>query len=185
MSKKDVIPGSAVGTEEEYVSGSGTYVEDANIYSTVSGMLHEDQRTLSVNQRVLLQPIHAGVTVLGRVENIVEPIALVSIMALPTDKVRYTEMPDYCVLHASRVKEGFVKNIRGEFRIGDIIKAKVIGIKSGEISLSTEGPELGVVKGFCAKCRSVLELAGGTLKCNACGNSENRKVSRDYRKLEL
>lgn len=185
MDKKGVVPGSHVGTEEEFIAGSGTFVEDAGIYSTLLGELGEEQKTLSVRSKVMLHPIHAGVEVLGRVENIVEPIALVSIIPLAADNARYTEVPDYCVLHASRVKEGFVKNIRGEFRIGDIIRAKVIDLRNSEVSLSTEGQEHGVVKAYCSKCRNPLVQMGAQLSCTECGAVESRKLSRNYRKLEV
>ena len=37
MDKKFVIPGDFIGTEEEYLSGSGTFSENERIYATITG----------------------------------------------------------------------------------------------------------------------------------------------------
>ena len=43
-----VLPGEEIGTEEEFVAGSGTYVEEARIFAAVAGRLAEENHTLSV-----------------------------------------------------------------------------------------------------------------------------------------
>lgn len=182
---KHVIPGEFIGTEEEFVPSGGTYVEGESIRSSTAGVLSDSNRSLSVGRHNLLGIMSPGTIVLGRVENIVEPIALVSVLAQEGQNARFAQLPDNCVLHASRIKDGFVKNVRDELRIGDIVRAKISEIRQGEIHISTEGEQLGVVKAYCIKCRNPLALSSGVLSCSSCGNKENRKLASDYRSINI
>ncbi len=184
MAKK-VIPGALLGTEEEFLAGPGTFSEKDNIYALLSGELKETSRKLEVGQGVLLQKLGVGSVVYGRIENVIEPIALVNVRPVPQKNARYMALPGFCVLHASRVKDGYVKNIHDELKIGDLVRAKVIELREGELVLSTKDPGLGVVKAFCARCRRSLQQEGTGLKCGHCGNKEHRKLANDYRKVVL
>lgn len=179
------MPGEPVGTEEEFIAGNGTYMEGEQIRSSAAGSLLDNARLLSVSRRNLVSPVKQGTVVLGRVENVVEPIALISVLPQQEGSVRFGLLPDNCVLHASRIKDGFVKNVRDELRIGDIVRAKIAEIRQGEVHVSTEGAQFGVIKAFCIKCRHALALVGGTLSCPECGNKENRKLASDYRNAGL
>ena len=189
MDKKFVVPGDFIGTEEEYLSGEGTFSEAESIRSTLTGEASESDRKLVVSQKKRLVALGIGSVILGRVENIVEPIALVSMLgdggmnAGTTD--RFGGNPDYAVLHASMIRRGYVKNVRDEYRIGDIIRAKIVDIRNGEMRLSTDADELGAIKAFCAKCRHPLKLESGLLKCESCENKDNRKIAKDYRKAQF
>ena len=66
------------------------------------------------------------------------------------------------------------------FKIGDILETRVAEVMAYGIDLTTKDPELGVIKGYCTKCRGSLQLFGETLKCVACGNPEDRKISSNY-----
>lgn len=180
-----VLPGDALGTEEEYAGGNGTYMEKGTIYADESGHALEAQRTLSVDRRPALTPLHAGLKVIGRVENIVEPVALVVVEAEGEAHRRFLKTNAYCVLHASFVKRGYVKNVKDELRVGDIIRARVLGPKNGEFHITTEDPDCGVVKAFCCQCRHGLEKRPTGLQCPNCERRENRKLAEDYRPVHL
>ena len=96
---------------------------------------------------------------------------------LPTDK--YFKIKD-AILHISKVKRGFVKNLRDEFAIGDIIRARVVGVSKLAVYLSTQGEEFGIVKGFCRKCRKSMEYINNVLFCRRCRISELRKVAKGF-----
>jgi len=183
--RKHVMPGDAIGTEEEFIGGSGTYMEGEQIRASASGALNDKDRSLSVSRHNMLASVKPGTIVLGRVENVVEPIALISVLPQQEGSTRFAMLPDNCVLHASRIKDGFVKNVRDELRIGDIVRAKIAEVRNGEIHVSTEGAEFGVIKAFCIKCRHALTLVGGSLSCPECGNKENRKLASDYRNVNI
>ena len=184
MDKKFVVPGDFIGTEEEYLSGEGTFSDNEKIYSTITGEASEAARKLAVFQKRPLKPLGIGNTIIGTVENIVEPSALVS-MQVGVGEHRFGETDDYAVLHASMIRKGFVKNVRDEYKIGDIIRAKIVDMRNGEFRLSTDGEELGAIKAFCHVCRHPMKFESGLLSCENCGAKDNRKIAKDYRKAEI
>lgn len=179
-SKKYVMPGEPVGTEEEFVSGAGTHVENGTIYSSISGVLHDDSRTLSVSRDARLSKMAVGAKAIGRIDNISEPVALVVMEGEEDEIARYPKSDAYLILHASRIKRGYVKNVRDEYRIGDIIKAKIAEEKSGELHISTEDDDCGCLKAFCSSCRHPLVRKPTGLECGNCGRRENRKLASGY-----
>ncbi len=47
-------------------------------------------------------------------------------------------------IHVSQVREGYVENMSNEFRVGDVVRARVIANEKSPIQLSTKGgPDLG------------------------------------------
>lgn len=179
-----VLPGEFLGTEEEFSAGEGTRVEGGRIYAAVFGTMNVSRdKVVSVRARVQApKPMNAGSVVYGRVEEIFEPVALIQLQAVEGKEARQVPPEGYSVLHASRVRQGYVENVHDEVRIGDIVKCSVEGVrKDGEIGLSMKAPELGVVKAFCSSCRNSLALvSGGALKCGRCGSVERRKLSSEY-----
>jgi exosome complex component CSL4 len=114
----------------------------------------------------------------------VEPIALISIQSGAGEQ-RFGETSDYAVLHASMIKRGYVKNVRDEYKIGDIIRAKIADLRNGEFRLATDSDNLGAIKAFCAKCRHAMKIESGILQCESCGFKDNRKLANDYRKASV
>ncbi|VVC01893.1 Exosome complex component Csl4 [uncultured archaeon] len=182
MEKKLVMPGDFIGTEEEYIAGAGTYSDNERIYASIAGELREEARKLSVVQGQPLSILGPGAVIIGKVENIVEPIALVSVQMGDTEAHRFGENGDYAVLHASMIKRGYVKNVRDEYKVGDLIRAKIADIRNGEIRLATDADELGAIKAYCGKCRHPMKVESGVLKCESCEWKDNRKLAKDYRK---
>jgi exosome complex component CSL4 len=78
-----------------------------------------------------------------------------------------------------------VKNVRDEYKIGDIIRAKIVDLRNGEMRLSTDGEDLGAIKAFCAVCRHPMKVESGILQCEECGAKDNRKIAKDYRKSDI
>ena len=187
MQKKFAVPGDVLGNEMESLPGNGTYLENEEIYATLAGEVAESERKLSVSQSKPLKAIGIGSIIIGTVENIPEPIALIAIRTDEETAHRYGENPDYAVLHASMIKRGYVKNVRDEYKIGDIVRARVADIRNGELRLTTDEEGLGAIKAYCSKCRHALALENGALACENpdCGHKDNRKFAKDYRKALL
>ena len=137
-----------------------------------------------MSQKRPLRALEVGTVIIGTIENIVEPIALVSIQAGSGFESRFGETPDYAVLHASMIKRGYVKNVRDEYKIGDIIRAKIADLRNGEFRLATDSDELGAIKAFCPKCRHPMRVESGILRCESCEWKDNRKTAKDYRKAQ-
>ncbi len=180
-----VFPGQELGMEEEYAAGPGTYMENGIIRASVEGTVERQERTISIRPSARLSTLENGTTLIGCIDNISEPVALVVVDAVPDAKNRFVKSSDYCILHASYVKRGYVKNLRDEYRIGDIIRARVIMKKNGETHISTEDADCGCVKAFCSACRTPLDKKASGLECPACGRRENRRLAEDYRKVDL
>jgi len=178
-----IEPGDALGTEEEFIPGEGTYVDGDTIRALFAGTVNiGSDRCVSIRPcSPVPSSLKSRMTVYGRVEEIFEPIALVRIAPSESGLTRQSWPDVFGVLHVSRVKPGYARSIKDEIRIGDIIKATIEEIKAGEPSLSTKDRGLGVIKAFCTRCRSPLKLAGGVLVCESCGNKESRRLGFPYR----
>lgn len=181
------VPGSPLGTEEEFVAGAGAQAAaDGTIHATVCGTTEiSADKTVSVKAKVQLpRQLKRGMEVYGRVEEIFEPIALVQIAPKSERAERQIPPEGYTVIHAREIRNGYVENVRDELHIGDIVKATVLDIRrDGEISLTMKPPGMGVVKAFCSRCRNPLALQqDGALKCGRCGSIERRKLAPEYPK---
>jgi len=176
-----VLPGDRIGSAEEYLPGSGTYEHMGGIYAAVAGRPYYDreQRYTKVFPEMNApHRIREGDIVIGEVTDIKGSMVMVSIVCL--DDMGEREIPNLqpAVIHVSNVKDSYVKELSSEFGYGDIIKARVIDSKN--MRLSTEGPELGVLKARCQKCRVPARLEGERLVCPSCGAMLKRKLASGF-----
>ena len=180
------VPGSVLGTEEEYVAGSNTYVEEGRIYSAAVGKENDAGREKAVSPFVKKpRGIMKGMIVYGIVREIFEPIALIELSAATIEGERQAFGSDYAVLHVSKIMKGYVESVKAELKIGDIVKARVEDIRDEEIYLTTADKDLGVIKAFCANCRQPMKLEGEDLVCEGCGRKDRRKVGYPYRSFKV
>lgn len=183
-----VVPGDFLATAEEFIPGDGAYEEGGKIYSSRAGVVLIDVRTkhISVFSRILGPPVlKRGDTVIGRIEEVRDQNADVYVGVLKGREYRELPLPNLGAIHVSQVRESYVKDLRREFKAGDIIRAKVLDTRADTIQLSTAGDNLGVILAYCSRCRSLLEKEGQKLRCPNCGNIEFRKLASDYRRGTL
>ena len=183
--KRFVKPGEEVGIEEEFSAGQGTYVENGVVFASIPGQASDEGKTLSVTNKVALKTLKLGDIVFGRVQEVIEPIALIEVLGIEDGSQRFMKTSDYVVLHASKVKQGYVKNIHAEIKVGDIILARIDELRGDEFKISTVDPSLGVIKAFCTVCRRPLALKNFNLVCENCGHREYRKASNKYRSVNM
>ncbi|NYZ75739.1 exosome complex RNA-binding protein Csl4 [Candidatus Micrarchaeota archaeon] len=179
-------PGKLLGTEEEFAAGDGVYGEDGELHALCTGnAIIDKQKMVSIKaSNAVPKMVAPGMVVYGRVEDIFEPIALVKINPVEQGGVRQTQGDYFSVLHVSNIRGDYVQSVRSEVRVGDIIKAVVSEIRRGEVYLDLRNPDCGVVKAYCSRCRSPLYLRDRMLVCHSCGNSEGRKLSKEYSAME-
>ncbi len=177
---KIVVPGDFLGTTEEFTPGRGVYDDKGNIYASLTGRVRVSrQREIEVVPVVDTPPIpERGDVVVGRVEDIKESLVIMNIAYIVGHEDRNLAVSLPGVIHISNIKRGFVKDLKQEFGILDIVKARVIDAKA--LRLSTAEPKLGVIKAVCSSCRGVLRRKGNVLVCDECGRIELRKLSEDY-----
>ncbi|AAL80176.1 RNA-binding protein [Pyrococcus furiosus DSM 3638] len=183
-----VLPGDYLGVIEEYLPGEGVIVEDGNLYSTRAGWvrINKDKVEISLEPASSTPPIpKVGDIVYARVIDIKQQAVLLKMIKIEGKGDREIAMSKLAGIHISQVKDGFVEDLRNEFRIGDIVRARVITDEKSPIQLTTKDPDLGVVYAFCSKCKTPLVRRGNQLVCPKCGNVETRKLSSLYRKVKL
>lgn len=175
-----VIPGDRLGVIEEFVSGSGTYVEHGTIYSNTSGRALLDM----LNKKVSVYPMvhvasvpQAGNTVIGQVSDVRSKMA-----ALRIFKIGKTPLSGFFtgILHISDTSFGYIETMFEACKPGDIMRAKVIINKNRTYHLSTADNNLGVLYAFCSRCGHILSSGKQAMRCPECGKIEKRKIASDY-----
>lgn len=175
-----VSPGEKLGVIEEFIPKSGTYVEEGNIYSALTGRLLIDltKRELYISPRTH-QPLipKEGDIIIGEVANVQEKTLSLKILQIGNTSLSTSFSG---IMHISDVSQGYVKTMNDAFKIGDIIRARVISTKNREIHLSTQNNKLGVIQAVCTNCGGLLIYQNNHLKCERCNKIDKRKISVDY-----
>jgi len=177
-----VVPGDRLGVIEEFIPNSGTFVEDDKVYSKVTGRILLD----FANKKISVYPLTRA-TNIPKVGSIVTGIAsslqdsTANIRMIKVGR-RYLSGPFTGVLYISDVSFEYVETMFDAYRMGDIIRAKVISNKNRVYHLSTKGADLGAIYAFCSRCGDLLKVKNREMRCENCGNIEKRKVASDYEK---
>ncbi len=179
-----VLPGNALGVSEEFVPSEWTYEEGGKIRSLVVGtvLVDEKDKKISIIPKTSVPPIlRKGQIVIGQVSDVRGQKALIRIKMIKDNK--RSLLTSYVgTIHISQARSGYVSKLSDEFRIGDIVEAKVtkiVGIDN--ISLTTAEKELGVIKAMCTRCRHFMRKSNkNEVTCTNCGNKERRKLSIIY-----
>lgn len=180
MGETLVLPGERLGVIEEFVPGRGTYVEDGNIYSAVTGQLQVDRAKREIHVKSLThQPLlpKVGDVVIGKVTNVSEKTMMMRIVQIG-DKWLSTSFTG--MMHISDSSPSYVKTMDDAFKVGDVVRAKVISTKNREFHLSTQSDNLGVIVAACTRCGAPLTFSRGRLRCGVCNYFDRRKLASDY-----
>ncbi len=183
MDSSIVLPGDFLSTEMEFSSGFNTFQDDnGSIFSTVYGKVIFDEKNREVNVDSFKPKIklHRGTIVFGIIGMVRDNFAQVKIFKAEFNEQERIISSSYATLPVRNVSRDFVKNLKEEFKIGDIIKAKVAEVKPWGIDLRTNERDLGVIKAYSAHSREPMYLFGTQLKCLSSGYSERRKISSEY-----
>lgn len=178
-----VLPGDYAGAIEEYMPTEGTFSADEGVYSSNIGDLQLDAKKHSASVKIKtripkLQGV--GTITIGRVAEMSDAVAIVDLIITEASGVSLAPNGISAVLHVSNVRRDYVKDLRTEMKIGDIVRVKIIEVTPSTTKLTTDGRDLGVIKAFCTSCREPLRSAGPRLVCDRCGSVEQRKTAQDY-----
>ena len=182
---KLVLPGDQVAVAEEFEAGEGTYERDGQILASMPGVLWLDHANRIAKVRAFNPPaaLKVGDVVYGVVDDIRQMMATATVGAVH-GRTRQISGEAEGTIHISNVSEAYTEDIRDMFRLGDIIRAKVIQVKPS-LQLTTAEPILGVVRAMCSQCRGPLEVRERDLFCLHCERTERRKITQDYGDLRL
>src|SRR5205807_8058392 len=69
------------------------------------------------------------------------------------------------------------------FRVGDIIRGRVISLLNSSIHITIDEKEFGVIYTLCFNCGGgIVRVNNNNLKCIVCGSNEERKFIIDFGK---
>ena len=68
------------------------------------------------------------------------------------------------------------------FRVGDIIRGRVISLLNSTIHITIDEKEFGVLYTLCFNCGGDTVRLNSSVKCIECGSYEDRKLAYDYGK---
>lgn len=170
MKDKLMFPGDFITTEEEFVSGKGTYEQHGEVRAGVVGKPHFNEEYKEVTMKGA-RMIQKGDIITCIVKRVRDSVVLVDVM----EKKGQAAGMIQATLPVRNISQGYVDNAKSLFKIGDIIQAKVLKATKLEINLATDTEGLGVVQARCSKCRNVMMFNKDEMKCISCGNIEGRK----------
>src|SRR5213592_173291 len=185
MEPKMVLPGDEIAVAEEFEPGDGTYERNGLVFAATPGVLFLDPENRVARVRAFNPPaeLKIGDIVYGVVDDIRGMMATATILAIH-GRTRQISGESEGTIHISNVSEEYTEDIHDMYRLGDIIRAKVIQVKPS-VQLTTAERNLGVVKALCSVCRGPLELRGRELYCPRDERTERRKLAADYADLRL
>lgn len=185
LERKMVLPGDQVAVAEEFEPGEGAYERNGLVFASTPGVLELDAANRVARVRPFNPPaaLHVGDIVYGVVDDIRGMMATATVTAIH-GRHRQISGENQGTIHISNVSEEYTEDIHDMFRLGDIIRAKVIQVKPS-IQLTTAEPDLGVVRAMCSVCRRPMEMRGRDLYCPRDESTERRKLARDYADLKL
>ncbi|WP_297420423.1 exosome complex RNA-binding protein Csl4 [Thermococcus sp.] len=182
-----VLPGDYLGVIEEYFPGDGVKEENGELYAIRAGTVVIDGERMEISVEPLTDtpPLpKVGDVVIGQVIEVKPQTAIVQIIRIEgRENDREVATSKLAGIHISQVDESYVEGMLNEFRIGDMVRARVIAAEKSPIQLSTKGPDLGVIYALCTRCRTPLVRRGDKLVCPRCGHVETRKLSSMYRRV--
>ena len=183
---KLVLPGDQVSTSEELLPGDGTYEDNGIIRAYRIGTFSVDSK----NRRATVQPLTSipvelkrGDIVLAHVGSVRSNMVIAEVIHVKNKK-RPISGDTNGTLRVAEISKGYVKDPSTEFSVGDIIRAKITQVRPS-VQLTTKGPEFGVIKSVCTKCKNTLIRKGNGLECSNCKNQERRKLASDYGNYDL
>ncbi|MHB8361872.1 MAG: exosome complex RNA-binding protein Csl4 [Thermoplasmataceae archaeon] len=177
---KIVFPGEVLSSAEEYLPGVNTIEMDGFVKSLAFGYLMKDDSRMIVfvkTEKVRLKP-RIGAITYGQVIKVDQRQAIIKIGGYYDEKNGLT----------SFTGEGYIRFGQGDrgrpstipiIKAGDYLRGKVLRLGQN-FELGIMGRNLGVVKARCGRCREFLVLESGSLYCNNCERTEQRKYTEDY-----
>jgi exosome complex component CSL4 len=185
-----ITPGMMLSVIEEFDAGKNTYVDEGDVRSSVIGgsTIDFSDRTLNVKQKNPPMIPKIGDIVVGYIDMLFGNMISVRILYINEkfSKSGFSAIASTRMFYSggnynSNWRE---RSFKGKyiFKVGDIIRGKVYSLLNSSIHLTLDDKDLGIVYTICFSCGNEFTKVPGGLKCNSCGNFEDRKVSIDYGK---
>jgi exosome complex component CSL4 len=179
ITKRFVLPGDSLSTQEEFASGPGSTVYGDNVVATVVGDVSPDlgSRVMIVlpAKNTLARLPTVGDYIIGTVQSAASSIAQVKIDAI--NDMRSSK--DFTGMLS--MKDDRHRRNASPVKPGDVIRAKVTSTANTIYHLSLDDSKCGVLYTVCSFCGNrVIALGRGMVKCTECGKTDERMLSEDF-----
>lgn len=179
-----VYPGSYLANEEEFMAGENAFEDnEGSVFADSVGVENLDSTSheasvekKSPNAKI----VEKGSVVYGVVSSIKNSAVLVDLKLAEKDGEKRVVHNRNASIPIFNIADAYVKSAEDFFRVGDIVKARVIQVTPYGVDLETKSEDLGVVKAFAIRGRTPLVLIGTSLRDPVTGETESRKISSDY-----
>lgn len=180
-----ILPGEQVASIEEFEAGKNTYTHNGSVRSTALGVKIYDfkRRIVKIDQKNSPMLPKIGDILIGYIEMLFGNMFSVRILYINDKK----SDAGFSAIASARVG-GASGRDRGDrrgriiFRIGDIVRGRVISLLNSTIHITIDEKEFGVLYALCFNCGGNTVRVNNTVKCIECGLYEERKLTNDYGK---
>jgi len=180
MGESVKLPGEKIALIEEFGSGSGTYEHDGVIRASTMGKVILDfkKRIAKVDQSKKTGLPKADDIVVGFIDMVPGNMVSMRILYVNNKKTdaRFTAIS---LMRGGRGRRSIM------FRVGDLVRAKVVSLLNANIHVNFRDPNLGVIYTTCHSCGGNVVRENSRVKCIECGTTEERKVADDYGNTNL
>ena len=179
-------PGDVLASSMEYMPGKGVYEDNGELIAGVCGTVKEDTENMIISiQPSVSVPVEfkEGDKIFGKIQSVRD--SMVSVEVLKIKEVKRS-IGNYTVgtLHIAKMSKDFVSNIRDLYQVNDLIQATVIKAKPA-IELTTSHDDDGVVYAKCDVTHEDLKVVDGKLWSDELRKVVNRKISKQYGKIQV
>ncbi len=168
-----VLPGDKLASIEEFEGEEGTHEDDGIIRSNIAGKAIYDFKSRAI--RVI--PASKNIT-LPKPGDIVLGLVIMATPSMIEMKILYVndekQEINLNAIYFSRSR----KNT--QFRVGDLVRAKVVNLLNSFIHITFKDKKLGVVYTLCHLCGGKMVKVDHSLKCTECNNKDDRKIAEDF-----
>jgi exosome complex component CSL4 len=185
--RSPILPGEQVASIEEFEAGKNTYIDNGSVRSTALGVKVYDfkRRIVKIDQKNSPMLPKIGDIIVGYIEMLFGNMFSVRILYINDKK----SDAGFSAIASTRLGggAGFGRD-RGDrrgriiFRIGDIVRGRVISLLNSTIHITIDEKEFGVLYALCFNCGGDTVRVNNTVKCIECGSYEERKLTNDYGK---
>jgi exosome complex component CSL4 len=184
LTRTPILPGDQIASIEEFEAGKNAYVSDGTIRSTAVGTkLYDFKKRIAKIEKVnspMLPKI--GDIVVGHIEMLFGSMISVRILYI-NEKKSFSGFSAIASARISSPGRDRDRRSRVIFRVGDIIRGRVISLLNSSIHITIDEKEFGVIYTLCFNCGGdTVRVNNNNIKCIECGANEDRKLTIDYGK---
>jgi exosome complex component CSL4 len=185
------FPGDQIAFIEEFESGKNTYVDDGSIRSSTVGRKVYDlkRRIVRIEQKNTPKLPKIGDIIVGYIDMLFG--SMISVRILYINEVKsisgFSAISTTRGISLSGGQSGWSRE-RGDrrsritFRVGDIIRGRVVSLLNSNIHITISERDFGVIYTLCYNCGGNTVKLNNAVKCVECGTYEERKLTSDYGK---